>query len=120
MASSDTSGQGWRREITDLVRAACGGMLVGVPLIYTMEVWSIGSVSTPGRLFAVLAVTFVGVFILNRTSGFRSTKDTNATDALLDTVDALALAVVCIVVLLFMFHDLTAATPLRQGLGKIV
>ena len=43
----------WRRERDDLLRGVSGGMLVGVPLLYTMEVWGRGSELGPGVMAIV-------------------------------------------------------------------
>jgi putative integral membrane protein (TIGR02587 family) len=109
-----------RRELDDLVRAACGGMLFGIPLLYTMEVWWVGSISDPRLLLAVLAVTFAVVFLLNRTSGFRSTRDVRMSDSLKDSVEAVAIGLVCVFAILVLLREITSRTPLDEALGKIV
>lgn len=111
---------GWAEEAEDLVRAACGGMLVGIPLLYTTEVWGIGSRTTPWRMLGVLLVTFGFVVVLNRTSGFRSTKDVSFTEAAMDAVDALAIGIACVTVMLIVFQEITWQTPLPGALGKVV
>jgi hypothetical protein len=35
----------WASEI--IIRGACGGFLFGIPLLYTMEVWWVGSLAKP-------------------------------------------------------------------------
>lgn len=109
-----------RRELDDIVRAACGGMLFGVPLLYTMEVWWVGSSSDPWLLLAVLAVTFGVVVLLNRTSGFRSTRDVRMSDSLKDAVEALAIGLLCVFAILVLIRQITGRTPLDEALGKIV
>jgi putative integral membrane protein (TIGR02587 family) len=111
---------GVERELEDLVRAACGGMLFGVPLIYTMEVWWIGSITSPAAMLVVLAVAFAIVALLNRTGGFRSTSESNLGDALKDAVEALAIGLVSVTVILVVLREISAATPMREGLGKVV
>lgn len=111
---------GWAREATDLVRAAAGGTLIGVPLLYTVEVWWIGSITDPQQMFVVLAFTFVVVFLLNRTSGFRSMTDSTLSESLMDTVEALAIALVSVTLILVLFREITARTPATEALGKIV
>lgn len=109
----------WANEVVDLVRAGSGGMLFGIPLLYTMEVWWVGSFTEPIRLFAILALTFALVTVLNLTSGFRSTKDVRLRDALADAVEALAVAVLSVAVILVLLREITTATPLAEALGKI-
>ena len=88
-------------------------MLFGVPLLYTMEVWWVGATSTPGLLLAVFAATFAVVFLLNRTSGFRSTKDVRLSDSLKDSVEAMAIGSVCVAIALVLIREITSDTPLR-------
>lgn len=111
---------GWRSEVKDAARAAAGGMLFGVPLLYTMEVWWIGSFTSPRRMLAVLALTFLLVAVLNRTSGFRSTKDVRISDALVDSVEALAIGIACVTAILMLIGEITTATPVIEIVGKIV
>ena len=111
---------GWADEADELVRGASGGVLFGIPLLYTMEVWWIGSFTSPLRMLAVLAATFVLVLMLNRTAGFRSTKDIRLADALRDSVEALAIALVSVFVVLLVLREITSQTSLQEGLGKVV
>ncbi|HVE45372.1 MAG TPA: TIGR02587 family membrane protein [Acidimicrobiales bacterium] len=110
----------WVREIEDVVRGAAGGMLIGIPLLYTMEVWWIGSYTGPERMLAVLLFTFVPVFLLNRTSGFRSSKDVRLVDAAVDTVEAVALGILCVTGVLVLLREITMTTPLAEAAGKVV
>lgn len=109
----------WACEATDLVRAVSGGLLFGIPLLFTMEVWWLGTTTQPGPMFAVLGLTFVTVLVLNRTSGFRSTKDTRLADAAMDAVEAVALGVVSVLLLLIVLQEVDLQTPLREVLGKV-
>lgn len=109
-----------RVEVEDAVRGACGGMLFGVPLLFTMEVWWVGGTSPPSLLLGVLLATFAIVFLLNRTSGFRSTRDVRIADALKDSVEAMAIAIVCVLAVLVLIREITSATPLQDALGKVV
>lgn len=112
--------QAWEQEIRDMIRGACGGFLFGIPLLYTMEVWWIGSFVEPPRMLVAIAATFVVVFLLNRTSGFRNTRDTNAKDAAIDSVEAIALGIVCASVILVLLREIAPSTPLDEILGKVI
>ena len=104
----------------DLVRAVAGGMLFGIPLLYTMEVWSIGSTTTPPGMAAVLGLTFVPVVLLIQTAGFRRSRDTRWIDVGGDAVEAVALGVVSVAAVLILLQEITLETPLSDALGKIV
>ncbi|MGQ9873241.1 DUF2391 family protein [Leptodesmis sp.] len=47
------------------------------------------------RVMMAIVLTFGIVFILNRTEGFRKTEDTDAVNAAIDTVEAMAIGIVC-------------------------
>lgn len=104
----------------DLVRAAAGGMLFGIPLLYTMEVWWIGSATTPAGMAAVFALTFVPVILLIHTAGFRRSRDFRWADILSDAVEAVAIGVVSVATVLVLLQEITLDTPFSETLGKIV
>lgn len=110
----------WSDELSSLVRGASGGFLFGVPLLYTMEVWWIGGWTRPEQALLVLALTFVPVFLLNRTEGFRQTKDVRWRDAFFDTIEAVALGIVLVTAVLVLLREVTLDTPVAAALGKIV
>ncbi|KAM3094766.1 TIGR02587 family membrane protein [Phormidesmis sp. 146-12] len=112
----------WKSELKDLVRGASGGFLFGVPLLYTMEVWWIGSFVGSARLFLALLLTFAIVFLLNQTSGFRrdSESDVRLIDAAMNTVEALAIGIVCSGLILVLMREITLETPLQESLGKLI
>jgi putative integral membrane protein (TIGR02587 family) len=110
----------WRQELNDLIRGISGGFLFGVPLLYTMEVWWIGSSAKPLRLLIAIAVTFTIVFLINQTTGFRSTSNVSIKDALIDSVEALALGLFCTTCVLVLFQEITLQTSLAGALGKLI
>jgi putative integral membrane protein (TIGR02587 family) len=110
----------WRAEVIALVRAASGGLLFGVPLLYTMEVWWTGSHTTPRQMLAVLALLSIPVLALNKTTGFRKSRDVRTRDAVADTVEALAVGIVVTAVVLVLLQEISPDTGLRSGLGKII
>lgn len=119
-ASPATPGGGaWRQEVTDLARAATGGLLFGIPLLYTMEVWWTGIQATPVQSLVALALSFVAAVVLNHTSGFRSTRDVRLADAVADAVEVVGLSIVLAAVLLFVLHEITVDTPRGVVLGKL-
>nr|WP_199296330.1 TIGR02587 family membrane protein [Leptolyngbya sp. FACHB-711] len=97
-----------------------GGFLFGIPLIYTMEVWWIGSYADAGGLLGVLASTYVIVFLLNRTDGFRQQYPDQIRKALTDSVEALAIGIVCVTWVLILLQEITWDTSVNEAVGKIV
>ena len=101
-----------------MVRAASGGLLFGVPLLYTVEVMWTGQHTAPGQALAVLAVSFVVLTILNRTAGFRGSHQTKLRDAAADAVEGVALAIVLVLAMLALLGEIDSSTPLAVVLGK--
>lgn len=110
----------WSNELSDIIRGASGGFLFGIPLLYTMEVWWIGSSTKPAQMSIAIATTFIAVFLLIRTEGFRKTKDIRWGEAAINTVEAIAIGIVCAAVILFLLREITPDTPLQEALGKII
>jgi len=118
--TAGAAGAGWRQEAGDLVRAAAGGFLFGVPLLYTMEVWWYGSWVDPRWMLGALGVSLVVVMVLTRTSGFRNVRDTTWRDAAFDGIVIVAIGVLCAAAILFCIRELTLATSLEESVGKVV
>lgn len=111
----------WRQELNDILRGTCGGFLFGIPLIYTMEVWWIGSLAKPRLIVIAIALMFIVVFLLNYTEGFRKRRNNWRVDeAVIDTVEAMAIGFVCSAFMLWLLQEITPETSLRESLGKVV
>ncbi len=120
MESTSKHRHQWRNELNDIIRGVSGGFLFGIPLLYTMEVWWIGSSAHMIRLLMALLLTFVIVFMLNRTAGFRQTSDIYAIDAAIDSVEAMAIGLVCAGLMLILIQQITGQTPLNEAIGKLI
>lgn len=110
----------WRGEFNDLIRGSCGGFLFGIPLLYTMEVWWIGSFIEPPMMLAAVATAFVAVFLLNRTAGFRKTQNIRFGDAVKDTIEAMAIGFVCTTIILVLLREITLDVSRDEALGKVL
>jgi putative integral membrane protein (TIGR02587 family) len=110
----------WADEGLALVRAASGGLLFGVPLLYTMEVWWIGSHTGPAQLLLLLGLLAVPLLALNATSGFRERRDASVAEVVEDTVEALAVGIVMTAAVLFLLRRITVDTPMAAALGQVV
>jgi putative integral membrane protein (TIGR02587 family) len=110
----------WSNELNDIIRGASGGFLFGIPLLYTMEVWWLGSHSEAPQKSIAIAATFIAVFLLTRTEGFRKTKNIRWRDAAMDATEAIAIGIVCAAFVLFLLREITLETPLQETLGKII
>ncbi len=111
----------WRSKINDIIRGACGGFLFGIPLLYTMEVWWIGSLVKPQLMIMAIAFMFIVVYLLNQIEGFRKRRDSwLAPQATMDTVEAIAIGLACCAFVLLLLRELTPETSLKESLGKII
>lgn len=110
----------WSKELNNLIRGASGGFLFGIPLLYTMEVWWIGSYTEAPRMLAAIAFTFVVVFLLIRTAGFRQTANNSFWQSAMDSIEAMAIGIVCTTGILILLQEITLSTSLGEALGKII
>ena len=113
-------GSHFQNEADDLVRGVCGGFLFGIPLLYTMEIWWIGSSVSPTRLLSALLITLAVVYLLSRTAGFRKLKATKEREAIADAIEAVAIGLVCAALMLFILRQITIETRLSESIGKII
>jgi putative integral membrane protein (TIGR02587 family) len=112
--------QSWKTEVKDLIRGISGGFLFGIPLMYTMEVWWIGSYTEPLLMLGVIAVTFLVIILLNQTDGFRKNSSNSFMQIVMDSVEALAIGLISAAFMLFLLQEVTGETPLDESLGKII
>ena len=111
----------WKSEINDIVRGGCGGFLFGIPLLYTMEVWWIGSSATPAMMLVALVLTFIVVYLLIRTEGFRKPKRfPHRYQAVTETVEAMGIGLVCSALMLLLLQELSFGVSLKEALGKTI
>ncbi len=113
-------GDNWRDEIKEIVSGASGGFLFGIPLLYTMEVWFIGSYVQPAILLGILAVTLIIVFLFNRIEGFRPQESDTLLGAIAETIETLAIGITCATMMLVILQRIDLHTSLSEALGKIV
>ncbi|AFZ04143.1 TIGR02587 family membrane protein [Calothrix sp. PCC 6303] len=118
---SKTKSKAWLREINDLIRGACGGFLFGIPLLYTMEVWWIGSQAKPYKLLITIALTFIAVYLINRTEGFRKYSRSNRPyEAAINTVEAMAIGILCSAFMMVLLQEVTFDNFFKESIGKVI
>lgn len=115
-----TYGDDWRDELKEIISAASGGFLFGIPLLYTMEVWFIGSYVKPPILLGILAITFIIILLINRIEGFRPQENETVPGAIADTIETLAIGMVCSGLMLIILKRIDWQTSLTEILGKII
>lgn len=111
---------GWEQEIQEIISGASGGFLFGIPLLYTMEVWFIGSYVQPPILLSILSITFILILLLNRIEGFRTQESKTLTGAIAETIETLAIGMTCATLMLIILKRIDCQTSLIEALGKII
>ena len=117
---SKVKGDDWQAEIKEIISGASGGFLFGIPLLYTMEVWFIGSYVQPSMLLSILAVTSIVIFVINRIEGFRPQESETLPGAIAETIETLAIGMVCSALMLVILKRIDLQTSLTEALGKII
>lgn len=110
----------WIEELRAILRGAAGSFLFGIPLLYTVEVWAIGSSTDSLRLLYVQAVTFVVVLLLTQVEGFRRSLTINPIETVLESIEALGIGIICAAIALVLLRRITLETPLSEALGKLI
>ena len=110
----------WKEELQAILRGAAGSFLFGIPLLYTVEVWSIGSSTNALRLLGVQAVTFIVVLLLTQIEGFRRSLSINPIETVLESIEALGIGIICAAIALCLLRRITLETPLSEALGKLI
>ncbi|MBA2720098.1 MAG: DUF2391 family protein [Chloroflexi bacterium] len=103
--------------IRDHVRAAVGGLLVGLPLLWTMEMWEHGSTLPPLKMLVLFGLAFVIVVGFNALSGFR--RERTWLELLLDAVQGLGLSVAVAASMLFILGRLEPELGLQTLVGRV-
>ncbi len=101
----------------DLVRAGGGGLLIGLPLLFTMEMWWHGFLLPPAKILVLLGVAFVIVIGYSTLSGFR--RDRNAVQLLVDSVETMGIAAVVATLALLALGRIGPDDGLREVVGKV-
>lgn len=101
----------------DLLQGLAAGSIVGMPLLFTMEMWWQGMTRSPMHLLILLLVTLGATTIVCLFSGFRTTYSVHG--ALSEAITAVGLGLVLSTVILFLIGELHWKS-LPVALGKIV
>ena len=101
----------------DLGRAAGGGLLIGLPLLFTMEMWWHGFLLPHWKILLLLLVTFVIVIGYSALSGFR--RDRSLLQLLVDAVETMGIAAVVATLALLALGRIGPEVGLREAVGKV-
>ena len=101
----------------DHLRAAIGGLFVGLPLLWTMEMWSHAATMPPLKLLMLLGLAFVIVVGFNAVSGFR--RERTWLQLLADAVQGLGVSIVIAAGMLYLLGRLEPELGLPTLAGRI-
>lgn len=104
--------------LQEYARGVAGGLLLSLPLLYTMEVWWAGFISHPWRLCGYVLATFVLLLGYNEFAGLR--RETRFREVVIDSVEELGIGLVVAAVALWLLGRVTFGTPATKAVGQIV
>ncbi|MGE7368744.1 TIGR02587 family membrane protein [Neorhizobium sp. NPDC001467] len=105
------------RFLAGLLRGAGGALIFGLPMLMTMELWSLGFTIEPLRLLLSVTLTVPLLFILAQRMGFERTFTWH--EAIRDATVAFAIGIVVSLVLLVMLGVLKTGMPPDEWVGKV-
>lgn len=110
----------WRDELNDILRAISGAFIFATPLLYTMEMWWIGTTAELWKLLLFFAIAFLVCLGLahSRDGGFKADSSQFAT--IEQAVDVCAVGLVGAVVVLGILGRISVDDPLESVVGKIL
>lgn len=109
---------GLRREGRDLLVAVTGGAIVGMPLLYTMEMWLHGALLGPAHQLLLLLGILVVNLLFSIVSGFRH--EYGVKSALLESVSAVGLGLVFSALILWLVGEIAPGDAWSEITGKVL
>lgn len=106
------------QSLRDYGRGAVGGLLIGLPLLFTMEMWWLGISMSPCKMLLFYAMNFGILLILETYSGFR--EDSSFLEEVQDAVVALGIGTLVSAAVLALLHVIRQETSFQETIGKII
>lgn len=100
-----------------LARAAGGAIIFGLPLLMTMEMWSLGLAVHPARMALFIALNFLVLVTLSRFGGFEPTS--TLVEDVLDAFGAYAVGILISAAILALFGLVHLPMPRHEMAGMI-
>jgi putative integral membrane protein (TIGR02587 family) len=99
------------------IRATGGGLLVGLPALFTQEVWSHAVLLPAWKILLLLGLALLVVLGYNWITGFR--KDSTMAEVVIDSIEAMGIGVVVSLVALIVLGRIDGGTSLRDAVGQV-
>jgi putative integral membrane protein (TIGR02587 family) len=109
---------GLRREVRDLLVAVTGGAIIGMPLLYTMEMWLHGMLFGPEHQLALLFGILIVNLLFSIVSGFRH--EYGVQSALLESVSAVGIGLVFSALILWLVGEIAPGDAWSEITGKVL
>ena len=106
-----------RGALVGLARAFAGAVIFSLPMLMTMELWSIGSYVPPLKVCVLLLVMLPLLVGLSKIAGFGPTSTLG--DDVVDALVAVAVAAIVSTGVLWLFGIISPAMPASEVIGKI-
>ena len=106
-----------QRVVKGFGRALAGTLIFALPMLMTMELWSIGFYIHPLKLALLLVLTVPLLIGLSWLRGFEPTSTLR--EDVLDAFIALAIGVFAAAIILYLFGLISSDTSMREVIGKI-
>jgi putative integral membrane protein (TIGR02587 family) len=103
--------------LRDYSRAAAGGLVLGMPLLYTMEVWFHGFIQPWWKILLLLVVAYGIDLGYNSLAGFR--RERSVAQLLIDSMATIGLGIVIAFVALLVLGRIDVSTSVRDAAGKV-
>lgn len=108
----------WSAEIDDAMRGVASGLLVGIPVVFTVDSWWLGDQVDPidslSLLFFAYLLTLAAVYWINFRTGRR-----HGWQYFADAVEAVALAIVALVIILLTLGQIGHGQATASSLGRV-
>ena len=108
----------FKEEFLSFMRAFAGAFIFAMPLLYTLEMWTIGATIKPWKLLAMLIIALVLNIAVNYYSGFKETRTWRG--ALEQAVEVVAVGLVAAAVVLLTIDRISPGDSLESVLGRFV
>jgi putative integral membrane protein (TIGR02587 family) len=114
----DDDSHGWRQEGQDLLRGFAGGAIVGMPLLYTMEMWWHGMTLSEWHLLSLLGALLLVNTLFSLFVGLR--EEHTLGGAFSDAITSLGIALLFSAAVLGLIGELRGGAALAESCGKIL
>jgi len=101
----------------ELLRAVGGGLLVGLPLLFTMEMWWHSFLLPSWKIVLLLVVSFIVVIGYSAVSGFR--RERSWGELIIDSVETMGIAMAVSALAMLLLGRIGPEVGLRDAIGKV-